>query len=88
MNPSTGSGQAQGNPDSDKPRVFDKSGLAEFYEQTPVERHSEIVISGDRLFFDGEEYALSGERELRLIRSSKGLAQALQQIHVKLGIIK
>jgi hypothetical protein len=22
------------------------------YEQTPVERHQEIVVSGDRLFFD------------------------------------
>lgn len=60
--------------------------LTELYEQTPVERHSEIVISGDRLFFDGEEYIIDSDRELRLIRSSKELAQRLEQIQGELGI--
>jgi hypothetical protein len=43
--------------------------LTELYEQTPVERHSEIVISGYRLFFGGEEYIVDSEGELKLIRS-------------------
>ena len=60
--------------------------LTELYEQTPVERHSEVVISGDRLFFDGEEYVVDSEGELKLIRSQKGLVQSLEQIQVKLGI--
>lgn len=59
--------------------------LVEFYKQTPVERHSEVVVSGDRLFFDGEEYVIGSEEELRLVRSSKGLEQRLGQIEAKLG---
>ena len=30
--------------------------LVELYKQTPVKRHSEIIVSSDRLFFDGEEH--------------------------------
>ena len=61
--------------------------LTQFYEETPVERHSEIVISGDRLFFDGKEYAISSDRELRLIHSARELAQGIEQIKVKLSIM-
>ena len=59
---------------------------AEFYGQTPVERHSEIIISGDRLFFDGDEYVVDGNDELRLVHSQKILEQRLAQIDTKLGI--
>ena len=60
--------------------------IVELYKQTPVERHHEIVVSGDRVFFDGEEYVINAEKELRLIRSQKGLEQQLAQIETKLGI--
>ena len=60
--------------------------IMELYAKTPVERHHEIVVSGDRLFLDGEEYVIGGEEELRLVRSNKGLEQHLAQIESKLGI--
>ena len=60
--------------------------IIELYAKTPVDRHQEIVVSGGRLFFDGEEYVIGGDGELKLIRSSKGLAQSLEQILVKMGI--
>lgn len=60
--------------------------LTELYKQTPVERHSEIVTSGDRLFFDNEEYLIRGDGELRLIRSQKGLEEKLALIDTKLGV--
>ena len=60
--------------------------LVELYKQTPPERHQDIVISGDRLFFDGEEYVIEGDGELELVRSQKGLEQYLRQIGAKLGV--
>ncbi len=36
-------------------------------------RHHEIVVSGDRLFFENEEYVINAEGELKLIRSQKEL---------------
>ncbi len=60
--------------------------LVEFYKRTPVERHSEIVVLGDRLFFDGEEYVIGGDGELRLARSQKGLEQKLARIETRLDI--
>ena len=60
--------------------------IVELYEQIPVEKHSEIVVSGDRLFFDGEEYVIEAEEELKLIRSNKQLDQKLAQIATKLGV--
>lgn len=60
--------------------------IIELYAKTPVERHHEIVVSGDRLFFDGEEYVIGGEEELRLVRSNKRLEQHLAQIESKLSI--
>lgn len=32
--------------------------INELYAKTPVEKHHEIVVSGDRLYFDGEEYVI------------------------------
>ena len=54
--------------------------LVQFYQQTPVKRHSEIVVSSDRLFFDGAEYVLQPDGELRLVRSEKELKQRLARI--------
>lgn len=45
--------------------------LVELYQQTPAERHSEIIVSGDRLFFDGEEYVVCSNGEVNLVRSQK-----------------
>lgn len=47
--------------------------IAELYEKMPVERHQEIVISGDKLFFDCEEFLIDRDGELRLVHSQKGL---------------
>lgn len=60
--------------------------IAELYARTPVERHSEIVVSDNRLFFDGEEFVIQGDGRLTLIRSQKGLEQGLAQISTKLGV--
>jgi len=54
--------------------------IVELYQQTPTERHGEIVVSGDRLFFDSEEYAVGADGELRLIRSEKNIDQKLSQV--------
>ena len=60
--------------------------IIELYEQMPVERHSEVVVSGDRLFFDGAEYIINAGGELKLIHSHKELEQSLAQIETKLDI--
>ena len=61
--------------------------IMELYQQTPVERHHEIIISGNRLFFDGEEYIISGiDRELKLIHSHKELLEEVAKIKSKLNI--
>ena len=60
--------------------------IVELYAQTPVEQHEEIVVSGNRLFFDGEEYIVGEEGELKLVRSEKELSQKVEQIRIKLGI--
>ena len=60
--------------------------LVQFYEQTPVARHSEIIVSGERVFFDDEEYILQPDGELKLVRSEKELKQKLAAIEAKLAI--
>jgi len=60
--------------------------MMELYARTPVEKHHEIVVSGDRLFFEGEEYVIGSEGELRLVRSNKGLEQRLDRIEANMGI--
>ena len=66
--------------------------LTELYEQTPVERHRDIRISGDRVFVKGtegnvDEYLVSGEeQELHLIRSDREQRQDIKAIKSKLGI--
>ena len=60
--------------------------LVELYQQTPVARHSEIIVSGERVFFDDEEYILQPDGKLKLIRSEKELKQKLTTIADKLGV--
>jgi len=62
--------------------------LVELYEQTPVERHSDIIVSDNMLFFDNGEYIIQGDGELKLVRGNKELLQKLDQIRTKLGIGK
>lgn len=58
--------------------------IVELYKQVPAERHSEIVVSGDRLFYDGEEYVIGDDGELKLVHSHKGVEQKL--VTTKLGV--
>ena len=61
--------------------------IVQLYAKTPVERHSEIVISGDKLFFENEEYVIQGDEELKLIHSHKGLEEELASIKATLNEI-
>jgi hypothetical protein len=67
--------------------------LVELYEQTPVEKHKDIKVVGNRVFVkddDGsvDEYLSDalGEQELWLIRSDKELKQSLARIEAGLSI--
>lgn len=62
--------------------------IVELYEQIPLERHQEIIVSGDRLFFDSEEYIIEGDGELKLVHSDKELLNKVDQIRTKLGVSK
>ena len=55
--------------------------IAELYAKTPIDKHQQIVISGGRLFFDGDEYMTVSENdELRLVHSLKGLENDITSI--------
>jgi len=54
--------------------------LADLYAQTPVEKHHEIIVSGDRVFFEGEEFILDPEGNLRKIHSWKEIYERLDRI--------
>lgn len=62
--------------------------IVELYKQVPVDRHHEIVTSGDRLYFDNEEYIIKSDGELKLIHSDKELLEKVDQIRTKLAISK
>ena len=62
--------------------------LVQLYQQTPVARHPEIIVSNDRVFFDDEEYIIQPDGELKLVRSEKELKQKLIAIEAKLDAIK
>ena len=63
--------------------------LVQLYQQTPVARHPEIIVSNDRVFFDDEEYIIhQPDWEFKLIRSEKNLVQRLTVIGAKLDAIK
>lgn len=64
--------------------------LVELYKQTPVERHDDIKVVGDRIFVkdaagDVDEYLIS-DGELWLANSNKELKQDIKAIKTKLGI--
>jgi hypothetical protein len=56
----------------------------ELYQQIPASRHHEIVVSGDRLFFDGDEYVIQGDDRLEPVRSIKSLEQQMAEIIARL----
>lgn len=68
--------------------------LVDLYKRTPVERHQDIKVLGDRVFVrsaDGstDEYLITGsgtEEALWLIRSDKELRQDVKAMKSKLGI--
>lgn len=69
--------------------------LTELYDQTPVDEHPNIVVTGNRVFvmtIEGtEEYARADDDELVLARSDKtgpmaDLRQDVAEIKAKLGI--
>ena len=66
--------------------------LVELYQQTPVERHEEIQVKGERVFVksvDGsvDEYLISGgEQELWLVRSDGEQREDIRAIKSELGI--
>lgn len=59
--------------------------LSELYQQPPVSQHPEIVVSGNRVFFDGAEYLLLPGGEMKLLRSQKALEQKLDEILARLS---
>ena len=61
--------------------------IVEFYAKTPVERHLEIVVSGDRLYFDNEEYVILANDELKLIHSHKELEKNIASVKATLSQI-
>jgi hypothetical protein len=56
----------------------------ELYQQIPASRHREIVVSGDRLFFNGDEYVIQGDDRLEPVRSIKTLEQQMAEIITRL----
>jgi len=55
--------------------------IFELYEKVPEERHNEIVVEGDHLYFDDEEYIINDiTKELTLIRSHKKILQELDKL--------
>lgn len=60
--------------------------LHELYAQTPAERHLEILVSGTLVFFEGREYLLLPDGELRLLRSLGDLERRVEEIAAKLGL--
>lgn len=54
--------------------------IIELYQKVPTERHHEIVVTGDRLFYDEEEYFIDLEGNLVLIHSHKRLENRLETL--------
>ena len=67
--------------------------LEDLYKQTPVARHEDITVSGDRVFVrdqDGstDEYLvriLPDGEELRLVRSDREIRDDLRTVKDRLG---
>jgi len=54
--------------------------LSEFYEQIPAERHHEVILSGDRLYFGDEEFIIDPEGNIHKIHSWKEIHERLDRI--------
>ncbi len=61
--------------------------IVDLYKQTSVDKHPDIIVIGDRLFFDNEEYILSPDGDLRLLRSDKEMKQKIITIEANLEAI-
>ena len=64
--------------------------LVKLYAETPVERHKDIKVAGDRVFVrdaDGDtaEYLVLEDGELWLVHSDKALKADVEAIRNKLG---
>jgi len=64
--------------------------IVELYEQTPVDKHGDIKVLGDKVFVrdaDGNvtEYLILEDDELWLVRSDKALKTDVKAIKDKLG---
>lgn len=66
--------------------------LIELYDQTPVDRHKDIKVIGDKVLVKDtegnvDEYLISGEEEeLWLVRSDREQKRDIKAIKNKLGI--
>lgn len=60
--------------------------IDEFCKAVPKTRKGEILIQNDRLYFDGEEYLILANAEIKLIHSHKKLEKGIAEIKAKLGI--
>ena len=64
--------------------------IVELYEQTPVDKHGDVKVLGDKVFVrdaDGNvtEYLILEDDELWLVRSDKALKADVKIIKDKLG---
>jgi hypothetical protein len=62
--------------------------ISELYSQIPPDKHHEVVVSGDRLYYDGDEYIIHSEDEITLIRTQKTLEQKLEEIKSSINTAK
>ena len=64
--------------------------LAELYEKTPIARHKDIKVVGDKVFVkdtDGsvDEYLVVDDGELWLVRSDREVKRDVKAIRDRLG---
>lgn len=60
--------------------------LKDLYDSIPPAEHGQVLLSGDRVYYDGEEFIVGGDGELHLVHSHKALQERLDQIAAELGI--
>ena len=64
--------------------------LAELYEKTPIARHKDIKVSGDKVFVKDtngsvDEYLVVDNGELWLVRSDREVKRDVKAIRDRLG---
>jgi len=60
--------------------------LADLYATVPPERHTAILVLGDRVYFDGDEYRMDPSGELHLVHSHREILHLLRAIAQALGV--